>query len=105
MTTPETDRAVADLVRERRRQVDHEGFDAVHDAAHANGELAIAAACYLLDSLGNQFSNLSRLARGLWPFDAPWWKPRSRRENLVRAGALVIAEIERLDREAANAGS
>jgi hypothetical protein len=34
-----------------------------------------------------------------WPQGwAGWWKPKLRRENLVRAGALIIAEIERLDR-------
>ena len=35
-----------------------------------------------------------------WPhtWDASWWKPKDRRRDLVRAGALIIAEIERLDR-------
>lgn len=27
-----------------------------------------------------------------------WWKPKDRRRNLVKAGALIVAEIERLDR-------
>jgi hypothetical protein len=29
-----------------------------------------------------------------------WWKPKDRRRDLVRAAALIIAEIERLDRDA-----
>lgn len=33
-----------------------------------------------------------------WPWDASWWKPRGARRDLVRAAALIIAEIERLDR-------
>ena len=33
-----------------------------------------------------------------WPWTAEWWKPRTKRENLVRAGALILAEVERLDR-------
>jgi hypothetical protein len=35
-----------------------------------------------------------------WPWDASWWKPLDRRSNLVKAAALLIAEIERLDRRA-----
>ena len=35
----------------------------------------------------------------LWPWAAEWWKPKDCRRNLVRAGALILAEIERLDRK------
>ncbi|MCY2697597.1 hypothetical protein [Acinetobacter baumannii] len=34
-----------------------------------------------------------------WPFADTFWKPKSPRQDLVRAAALLIAEIERLDRE------
>jgi hypothetical protein len=37
----------------------------------------------------------------IWPWDRKWWKPKDRRRDLVRAGALILAEIERLDRAAA----
>ncbi len=36
---------------------------------------------------------------GGWPFADTFWKPKSPRQDLVRAAALLIAEIERLDRE------
>jgi hypothetical protein len=36
-----------------------------------------------------------------WPWEDKWWKPKDRRRDLVRAGALIVAEIERLDRLAA----
>ncbi|TIM14496.1 MAG: hypothetical protein E5Y67_12520 [Mesorhizobium sp.] len=36
-----------------------------------------------------------------WPWDASWWKPTARRRDLVKAGALIAAEIERIDRLAA----
>jgi hypothetical protein len=36
----------------------------------------------------------------VWPFDGSWLKPKSAREDLVRAGALIAAEIDRLDRVA-----
>ena len=33
-----------------------------------------------------------------WPWAPSWWKPRDKRSNLIRAGALILADIERLDR-------
>ena len=41
----------------------------------------------------------------VWPWDRQWWKPKSRRRNLVRAAALLIAAIERIDREQAREGA
>lgn len=47
--------------------------------------------------------------KGQWPvcgkpWDEKWWKPKNPRRDLVKAGALILAEIERIDRqsEAAN---
>jgi hypothetical protein len=104
-------KAAADIVRERRRQVEGEGFDATHDDSHVHGELALAAASYAYASTLNPEERqdhrdaLYGLRRGfisivrlLWRWEAHWFKPQSRRADLVRAGALVIAEIERLDR-------
>ncbi|MEB3421767.1 hypothetical protein VK682_24660 [Salipiger manganoxidans] len=39
----------------------------------------------------------------LWPWDRKWWKPTTPRRDLVKAGALIVAEIERLDRAALRA--
>jgi hypothetical protein len=36
----------------------------------------------------------------IWPWDRAYWKPRGPRNNLVKAGALILAEIERIDRAA-----
>jgi hypothetical protein len=36
----------------------------------------------------------------LWPWHDDWWKPKDRRRDLIRAAALIVAEIERLDRAA-----
>ena len=33
-----------------------------------------------------------------WPWHRQWWKPKNARRDLVRAAALIVAEIERLDR-------
>lgn len=82
--------AVQDVVAERRRQVEIEGWSPDHDDAHAGGELAKAAICYADPTYS--------LAGVWWPWERHWWKPKTRRQNLVRAAALLVAEIDRLDR-------
>lgn len=38
---------------------------------------------------------------GPWEDRLPaWWKPKDYRSNLVKSGALILAELERLDRAA-----
>jgi len=87
--------AAKDVLVERQRQVDVEGWTADHDDTHASGELATAAACYALASYGHP-----RRVEAFWPFEQDWFRPSSRRRNLVKAAALILAEIERLDRAA-----
>ena len=85
------------IAAERRRQIEIEGWTPESDDAYVGGELAIAAACYV-DGPGKVDQNT---APPRWPWLPIWWKPRTRREDLVRAGALIAAEIDRLDRLAA----
>ncbi|MGA4817142.1 hypothetical protein ACPA9J_29995 [Pseudomonas aeruginosa] len=40
-----------------------------------------------------------------WPWDEQWWKPTTVRRDMVKACALALAEIERLDRTAPVQGS
>ncbi|WAC26386.1 hypothetical protein [Ancylobacter sp. SL191] len=101
-------RAAADVLAERRRQIEVENRPPPHDDQYISGELALAAACYATPEL---FRDILPAERGaftfvpprprLWPWAAQWWKPKDNRRDLVRAGALIIAEIERLDRAAA----
>ncbi|MEQ0961574.1 hypothetical protein [Pseudomonas aeruginosa] len=89
-----------DVQTERRRQITVEGFDTSNDDGSA-GQIALAAGCYALHAggIGTDWPGGIRNGSALfWPWDEEWWKPKSARENLVRAGALVLAEIERLDR-------
>lgn len=86
----------SELLAERTRQIEGEGWSLRHDDQHATDELAKAAACY---AVGSQVA-LAPIGKWLWPWDPQWWKPADRRRDLVRAGALIIAEIERLDRRA-----
>lgn len=108
------DRALSDLgytisvgmiAAERRRQVEGESWNSAHDDGHDAGQLALAAACYALESagrssveyrLGNGGLNINVDALGLyWPFTSEWWKPGTEIRNLVKAGALIAAEIDR----------
>lgn len=85
--------AIDDVVAERVRQVLREGWSAEHDDQHATGDMARAAAAYAIHGL-----EPVGIIESIWPWEARWWKPKDARHNLVRAAALLIAEIERLDR-------
>lgn len=92
----ETRAALNDVLAERRRQIDAEGWTTEHDDGHTGGELAGAAACYAMHDIihwGRHYA-----IQMLWPWAQSWWKPSDRRRNLVKAMALLLAEIERLDR-------
>jgi hypothetical protein len=99
--------ALVDLWKERIRQFAVEGCTLEHDDVdHPHGELAGAAAGYawaaFVQGQPPDPDHELQLADPPpdWPFEDSWWKPRGARENLVRAGALILAEIERLDRKA-----
>jgi hypothetical protein len=87
--------AARDVLAERQRQVSAEGWTTEHDDEHTLGELAIAAACLAVHGTDAQvFDDGS-------PCDV-WGLAKKhaadRRRQLVIAGALILAEIERLDR-------
>lgn len=94
----ETD-AARDVLAERQRQISVEGWTPEHDDAHEEGSLACAAGCYAIHA---GLPDEARVPKGWapqdWPWGAEWWKPKDRRRDLIRAGALIVAEIERLDR-------
>lgn len=89
-------RAIADVLAERRRHIEVEGWTPAHDDAHADGELEKAAACYAMHT--PSVKNLQRQKVKLWPWSPDWWKPDLGRRDLVKAGALILAAIERIDR-------
>ncbi|WP_273661657.1 hypothetical protein [Pseudomonas aeruginosa] len=97
----EVPQAWLDVQAERRRQVEAEGWTPEHDDEHDTGALASAAGCYAMFSLAYPAGDPSHF----WPWDKSWWKPSpDGRRNMVKAGALILAEIERLDRVAASQG-
>jgi hypothetical protein len=79
--------AVNAVVKERLRQIEQEGWTPDHDQEHAGGELAKAAACYAA----------GQPVVGLWPNG--WdFKETDKYRMLAKSGALVMAELERIDR-------
>lgn len=98
--------AVRDVIAERQRQQSVEGWTPGHDDEYTDGQLAIAASCYALMGAREQclsdgeYQQSQKTLPYLWPWDPAWWKPKGARSDLVRAGALIQAEIERIDRAA-----
>lgn len=89
-------KAIDDVLAERRRQIEAEGFDANHDDMYVHGGLRRAAACYISSADG--FRSAFNRPPVIWPWSPEWWKPTSPRRDLVKAASLIIAEIERIDR-------
>ena len=96
-----------EILQERYRQIDVEGWTAEHDDQHDRGELAAAARAYLFAVLCRLCDEATAEEMQTIPNDWPakwsreWWKPSSDPiRNLVKAGALIAAEIDRLRRKA-----
>jgi len=69
-----------DILAERRRQIEVKGYDAAHD-----------------DADGEDLLRADGIPMG-WPWEPAAWKPGERRRNLVKAGALCVADRERRER-------
>lgn len=86
--------AAVDVLKERCRQVEGEGYTPEQDDAYTDYQLPRAAICYGIKAAGLP----DHLERLYWPFRSSAVKPANRRRSLVKAAALLLAEIERLDR-------
>lgn len=87
------------IAAERQRQIESEGWTVEHDDKHTRNELAKAAACY---AMGQQFVFINEwVNKRAWPWENRWWKPtpKDRIKELAKAGALIAAEIDRLQRK------
>ena len=99
---------IDEIAAERRRQIEVEGWTPEHDDGHDCREMAQAAACYAEQYAGRQWvyhdaeygpeHYQADEPHDDWPWDESWWKPKDPRRDLIRAAALLVAEIERLDR-------
>jgi len=99
-------KASDDVLAERQRQIGAEGFDAAHDDGHDDDRaLARASFCYLGHYVRRQWvfghdpeNYKAEEPPDEWPWDFEWWKPKDPRRDLVRAAALLLAQIEQMDR-------
>ena len=101
---PDETRAGRDVLAERRRQVSAKGYDHQHDDAHVCDEIAAAACFYAMPPGAREWDTSSTgygdtLGDAIVP-DGWVLSAGSRRRDLVKAGALILAEIERMDRAA-----
>jgi hypothetical protein len=94
--TPD-ERVIAEVLAERKRQVNQEGWKTEHDDKHGKGELAQAAACYAIAPRDIVWPN----QEPVWPWSGRYNKTakHGQRRCLIIAAALLVAEIERLDRK------
>jgi hypothetical protein len=87
------------IAAERKRQIEVEGWTAEHDDdAHGPGSLTNAAIAYA-GHARTMVGKANLFPPQCWPWDRRWWKPSDDQiRNLVKAGALIAAEIDRLQR-------
>lgn len=104
MSTPDTaaenlSPGASMIAIERYRQIATEGWTPEHDDDYKDAELAKAAAAYIDAGLVAQGGDVSTFFPRDWPWERQWWKPSGDPiRNLVKAGALIAAEIDRLHR-------
>lgn len=86
------------ITLERARQIDGEGWSDGHDDEHINRSLLFAAIAYMQTAI-DPMRSTDEIRHFYWPWDAKWWKPsHDLIRNLVKAGALIAAEIDRRKR-------
>lgn len=85
-------KAIHDVIAERQRQQTVKGFSTEQDDTYVGFQLSAAAICYIEPMEAENY----------WPADC--FKPTDTRRNLIKAAALIIAEIERLDRQLPEGG-
>lgn len=81
---------IEEITKERQRQIETEGYSQLHDDEHEDGSIADAAACYAATSD----------ITDVWPWHPGGNKKQnhSRKRQLVMAGAMILAELERIER-------
>lgn len=92
--------AIELVLQERDRQIMELGYTTDHDDLHMSDELSRAAASYAL------YTWSYRTANDVWPWDSREFTPNTSYEgrihNNVKAAALLLAEIDRLQRAEIN---
>lgn len=92
------DRVLRDIKAKRQRQVVVHGYKRLHDDEHVNGEIAQAAIPYIQAAYANELGLTDEELEVFWPWEGSPDLTQGRRELLINAAALLVADIERLDR-------
>lgn len=80
-----------DLVKEEReKQINKYGYTAVHDRQHHNKAVLYGALAYL-----NSVIYSPNIGIEDWPFEEESFNPEGDIKNLVKAAAMIIAEIDK----------
>ena len=90
--------AIDDIRAERQRQIKVEGYTAKHDDGHVTEALMEAAFAYEWHAMGTAVYNKNGIPQN-WPWARHFWKPKDKRRDLIRAGALCLAEQDRCARD------
>ncbi len=80
------------IADERAKQLEKYNWDAENDDQYTYGSLIHAAICYAAEGYFTKDLDI------VWPWEDAWWKPGDKIANLSKAGALIAAEIDRLER-------
>ncbi len=94
------------ITAERKRQVEKEKWLPSYDDEHNPADLASAGISYALDAVSrltdkpeHKKEDLEYSAKLYWPWEEKYWKPtKDIVRQLVKAGALIAAEIDRIER-------
>jgi hypothetical protein len=97
------------IKQERQRQINKHGYTLEHDDRHTQGELSNAAICYLISDPTRGYyalhDGMDNFLDYFWPWSDNEYNPAGfkptpddRIRELIKAGALIVAEIERLQR-------
>jgi hypothetical protein len=95
------------IAEERQRQIE-KGFTQEHDVKHEVMEFIDAANCYSVAALVSNSAKyeekdkkilLAAIEKIRWPWDKKSFKPTTSLRDLVKAGALIAAAIDRLQKE------
>ena len=103
---PELARVLEDIRFKRERQIHVHGWTLQHDSdEHSGGELAQAAIVHLQTAFREVFHLADEETTIWWPWDESMPEElqrrlfaQTKREALVNAAALLVAELELLDR-------
>lgn len=90
---------IEQIAEERKRQIEKEGWSLEHDKMYKDEEMIHAAVCYCHSSVNCRYypDDPRNEVPISWPWSDTWWKPTGDPvKDLVKAGALLAAEIDRL---------